>query len=125
MKQTTRKRGAVVCLSLALSASVLGCAGGIPAKAMELSPQSLQDRQLQTRRFDTSDERALLVAAVGLAQDLGYGVDATELKLGVVVASKDRHATDGGQIPGGGTDSRADRCGDAGGLAPKDTSIGS
>lgn len=79
---------------------VLGCSGGIPKRALELSPQSLQNRQLQTRRFDTTDERRLLVAAVGLAQDLGYTIDNTELDLGVVVGSKDRDATDGGQVAG-------------------------
>ena len=79
---------------------VLGCSGGIPKRALQLSPQSLETRQLQTRRFDTTDERKLIIAAVGLAQDLGYSIDETELVLGGVVCSKDRDATDGGQVAG-------------------------
>ncbi|GJQ29441.1 MAG: hypothetical protein HBSAPP03_13250 [Phycisphaerae bacterium] len=77
-----------------------GCGGGIPKNALLLSPQSLENRQLQTRRFDSSDERRILAAAVGLAQDLGYNIENSDAKLGVVVGSKDRDATEAGQVVG-------------------------
>lgn len=77
-----------------------GCGTGIPKGALLLSPQSLEHRQLQTRRFDTSDERKILTAAVGLAQDLGYTIESSETSLGVVVGSKDRDATEAGQVVG-------------------------
>lgn len=77
-----------------------GCAAGIPEGALALSPQSMEHRQLQTRRFDTSDEKKVLAACVGLAQDLGYIIDNTEPALGVVVGSKERDATEAGQVVG-------------------------
>jgi hypothetical protein len=76
-----------------------GCVatGMVPAEALRLSPQSLQDRQAQTRRFDTEDERAMLAAVSGLLQDLGFTLEESDSKLGVLVASKDRDATEVGQ----------------------------
>lgn len=79
----------------------LGCGGPqVPRAALELSPESLQNRQLQTRRFETEDERALLVVAAGLLQDMGYTIEESETKLGLIVGSKERDATDAGQIAG-------------------------
>ena len=65
-----------------------------PTKTTELSADSLQLRQLQTRRIDGSDEKALLAACVGVLQDLGFNIDESETRLGVIVASKDRSAVD-------------------------------
>jgi hypothetical protein len=63
-----------------------------------MNAETLEQRSLQTRRFDTQDEQRLLTAAAGLLQDLGYTIDSSEVPLGLIVASKDRDATDGGQV---------------------------
>jgi hypothetical protein len=79
----------------------MGCAAvKVPKAALQLSAESLQNRQLETRKFETRDERALLIAAAGLLQDLGYTIDESEAKLGLVVGSKERDATEGGQVAG-------------------------
>ena len=83
---------ALVCVSLA------ACQGGIPKDALELSPESLQQRQQQTRRFDTKDEAKLLVAGSQVLQDLGFTLDDSETKLGLINASKDRSAVEAGQV---------------------------
>jgi hypothetical protein len=57
-------------------------------------------RQLQTRRFETPDEQTLLQASLSVLQDLGFEVDESESRLGVIVASKVRDASDAGQIAG-------------------------
>ncbi|WP_272700083.1 hypothetical protein [Desulfovibrio sp. Fe33] len=75
-----------------------GCAARIPQDALQLSPESLADRQLQTRQYDTGNDMAVLVAANAVLQDLGFNLDETDPELGVVVASKNRDATDGGQV---------------------------
>lgn len=75
-----------------------GCASGVPKDALALSAESLQRRVLQTRKFDTTDEAKLLSAAVGLIQDLGFTIEGTQPKLGLVTGSKQRDATDGGQV---------------------------
>lgn len=72
---------------------VAGCST-IPDQSMELSPDSLKLRQLQTRRIEGIDENALLAASAGVLQDLGFNIDESETRLGVIVASKDRSALD-------------------------------
>ena len=76
---------------------VAGCET-LPDNAMALSPDSLQQRQLQTRRVEGIDEKALLAASVGVLQDLGFNVDEAETRLGVIVASKKRSAIDTADI---------------------------
>ncbi|NJD31741.1 MAG: hypothetical protein FIB04_07635 [Gammaproteobacteria bacterium] len=88
-------------MSAALIALAFLSAGGcqtLPDNAMELPPDSLKLRQLQTRRVEGIDEKALLAASVGVLQDLGFNVDESETKLGVIVASKNRSAVDTADI---------------------------
>lgn len=84
-------------LSLFLTLFLLAC-GGIPKDALQFGKDTLANRQLQTRRFDIKDEKALILAAAGVLQDMGYAIDESETKLGVVVGSKKRDATSGGQV---------------------------
>jgi len=65
-----------------------------------MRPQTLERRQISTRRFDTADEKFILAAAAGLLQDLGFTIDGSETNLGLIVASKDRSAVEGGQVAG-------------------------
>lgn len=83
-------------LMLLLSA----CQAHIPRQALQLSQESIYLRQLQTRRFDTADEKELLQAGASLLQDMGFQIDESELSLGVLVGSKQTDATDAGQIVG-------------------------
>jgi hypothetical protein len=69
-----------------------------PENAMALSPESLKLRQLQTRRVEGIDEKALLAASVGVLQDLGFNIEESETRLGVIVASKKRSAVDTADI---------------------------
>ncbi|WP_026870946.1 lipoprotein [Inquilinus limosus] len=88
-------------LLAALSALLLaGCAQGIPKEALQLSQESLQQRQLQTRRFDSADEGKLLQASAGVLQDLGFTIDQSDTTVGVIAASKNRDATETGQVVG-------------------------
>ncbi len=76
---------------------VAGC-DTIPPDALVLKATTLQDRKLQSRKFQTSDEIKVLVACSGLLQDLGFNLSESETKLGVLVAYKDRSAVEGGQV---------------------------
>ena len=81
----------LVCALAALSFSFSGCANNtIPPAALQLQKDTLADRQLQTRRFETEDEKALLIAGSGVLQDLGFNLDESETQLGVLVGSKKR-----------------------------------
>jgi len=102
------------CITLA---SVNGCIPVVPPEALSLQPEALSLRRLQTRRFDTNNETELLRASVSVLQDLGFEIDESESRLGVLVASKDRDATNPLQITGviiigalgGGRDMPVDR----------------
>ncbi|MCX8043969.1 MAG: hypothetical protein N3B18_07595 [Desulfobacterota bacterium] len=72
----------------------------IPHDALKLSPESLAERQLQTRVFETNDEKMILSACAALLQDLGYQIDESETSLGVILASRDRDVTDPAQVAG-------------------------
>lgn len=94
-----RKLVAVASLMI-VAGMLVACQTGIPEEALQLSPQSLEFRQLQTRVFETRDETFLLAASAGLLQDLGFNLDESETDLGVIVASKNRDATEAAQVVG-------------------------
>jgi hypothetical protein len=71
-----------------------------PPEALQLSSESLKERQMQTRRFETEDEAKILSASASVLQDLGFNIDESETDLGVIVCSKKRDATSGGQVAG-------------------------
>ncbi len=91
------KRICLLCVSILLLSA---CQPGIPKDALLLSPESLADRQLQTRRFDTNNNQTMLSAASAVMQDLGFNLDESESTLGMLVGSKRADATSGGQIFG-------------------------
>ena len=94
-RSAVRLAGAVAC-----ALAIVGCQQTVPKAALELSADSLQRRQVQTRVFETTDEAELLSASAALLQDLGFTLDESEVGLGVIVASKDRDATEVGQVVG-------------------------
>ena len=75
---------------LITSCFLIGCQVSMPKGALKLSPDSLKNRQLQTRSYDTLEEKTLLSASAGVLQDMGYTLDESETKLGLIVASKVR-----------------------------------
>ena len=94
-RAAVRLADALVC-ALVLAA----CQQSVPKEALQLSPDSLQRRQAQTRVFETGDEAEILSASAALLQDLGFTLDESEVDLGVIVASKNRDATEVGQVVG-------------------------
>ena len=81
-------------------ALLAGCGPQVPRDALQLSPESLCSRQMQTRRFDTTDKAAMLSAAGGVLQDLGFSMEEVEVPLGVLVGSKKRDASSTAQFAG-------------------------
>lgn len=84
----------LVCITLA------GCATTYPKNILKLSEDSLQVRQLQMRQYETIKEEEIISASAGVLQDLGFTLDDSETKLGLIVASKSRDATNSGQVTG-------------------------
>lgn len=82
---------------LMVSCCLAGCVS-MPKNAFKLSQASLEIRKMQTRKFDTRDEVALLSAGAAQLQDMGYIIDETEKNVGLIVASKDADATNSKQV---------------------------
>jgi len=93
MSRTLRIR-ALLLPSLLLLA---GCAAVTLDKDLNLTPEMFAQRQIQTRRFDTTDEQKILKTCAALLQDTGFNIDESETKLGILTASKERDATDPAQ----------------------------
>jgi len=83
----------IACLMVAMS-----CNKGVPPEALKLNKKSLEQRQLQTRIYDTDNEEKVLNACVGVIQDLGFNIKDTSSKLGVLVGTKKRDATKASQV---------------------------
>jgi hypothetical protein len=93
-------RGSSLRIGNVLLAGVLllaGCAAVTLDKDLSLTPEMLQQRQLQTRRFDTTDEQRILKTCAALLQDTGFSIDESDTQLGLLTASKERDATDAAQ----------------------------
>ena len=77
---------------------VAGCGSSLPKHVLRLTPDTLQNRSLQTRKYEGISEADLLSASTGVIQDLGFIIDESEINLGLIVGSKDRDAPpDAGQ----------------------------
>ena len=77
-----------------------GCVQGPMPKVesfFEVTPQTAQHRALQTRMFDTSDEKELLSASAAVLQDLGFQVEESVKEVGMLRAAKERGAREYGQ----------------------------
>jgi len=62
-----------------------------------LTPESAKLRTLQTRMFDTSNEKELLSASAAVLQDLGFQVEESAKEVGMLRAAKERGAREYGQ----------------------------
>jgi|SRR5713226_3504652 len=94
----SKKAGNKLAFFLLVAFAASGCTQQIPPDALQLTEESLSLRQLQTRRFDTNDEASLLSAGTALLQDLGFTLEASESKLGVIVAAKQQSAYNAGEV---------------------------
>ena len=86
----------VLSLLFIITIIITGCRT-IPKDALSLSPESLAQRQLQTRKYETIDEAKILSACVSLLQDMGFNLDESETNLGVITSSKMRSAVNPAQ----------------------------
>jgi hypothetical protein len=92
-KLTLLKTAILISFCLMLS----GCVA-TPKGFLKPTEDSLQKRQLQMRQYDTTDEKKVVVAVAGVAQDLGFTLDNSESEIGLIVFSTVADATHAGQI---------------------------
>lgn len=77
--------------------SLVGCVS-MPENLLATSPKSLERRQVEARKFTGVQETNLLTAVGGVIQDLGFSLEGSETKLGLIVANKNRDATQAGEV---------------------------
>ncbi len=90
----SRNQVAIAPILILIILMLFACHKGVPREALMFTPESLADRQLQTRVFETENEGKLLEASAAVLQDLGFTIDESEVKCGVIVCSKDRNVTE-------------------------------
>lgn len=88
---------------MALTLALFGCkttdtSPQAQTAALTLSSDSMAQRQMQMRRFDTKDESGLMNASAGVLQDLGFLIVEAQPKAGLITASKSRDAVEAGQV---------------------------
>lgn len=86
-----------LCFALLVTSIIAGC-NTVPKGALALKKDTLENRILQTRRYDTLAEKRLLSASAAVMQDMGFALDESETSLGVLVGSKTRSAIDEVQV---------------------------
>lgn len=91
-------RGAVAAVAFATALTSCVTANQMAMQVGQPPKVTLDLRSLQTRRFDTLDEKALLAAGTQVMQDLGFTVTESVPEAGVLVGSKQRDAEEGGQV---------------------------
>ncbi len=97
MKKAPRFSKLITVVFLCLG--IIGCVT-VPMGFLKPSEGNLEKRQLQTRQYDTTDEGKIITSVAGVLQDLGFTLDDSETKLGLVCASKTADAKSAGQITG-------------------------
>jgi hypothetical protein len=68
-----------------------------PAELFALTPDIPKNRAMQTRMFETPNERELLSASAAVLQDLGFQVEESQRQIGFLRATKERSAREYGQ----------------------------
>ena len=85
-----------VCITVLMN--LVGCVATMqPTQFFELTPESPAHKSMQTRLFETDNEKELMSASAAVLQDLGFQVDDIERDVGMVRAVKERSAREYGQ----------------------------
>ncbi len=87
----------VIACVTAATLLLTGCVN-LPPDAFVVTAEQLKRRQVETRRYDGAKEESILVASSNVLQDLGFTLENSETKLGVLTASKQRDATNGAEV---------------------------
>lgn len=84
-------------IAIVLIVSIAGCVN-MPDNLLATSPKSMERRQIESRKFAGIAEVNLASAVGAVIQDLGFTLEGSETKLGLIVAHKDRDAVQAGEV---------------------------
>jgi len=83
---------------LALGVVVLSGCESIPKDVLKSQAPTIETRRVQSRRFDSKDEKKVLMACGNLLQDLGFNITESDAGSGLIVGHKDRSAVEARQV---------------------------
>jgi len=87
-----------IAVCLASLALLTGCVTHTePAELLQLTAETPKHRAMQTRFFETPNEKELLSASAAVLQDLGFQVEESVHEVGFLRATKERSAREYGQ----------------------------
>ena len=81
------KRYGYIAIVVAMIFAVTGCAT-TANKAFESSDSQVKLRSMQTRAFDTTDDKKMMQTVISTMQDLNFVIDKADLSLGSVTGTK-------------------------------------
>jgi len=84
----------LACCTLLLT----GACAQMPDDVLQVSEKHRVMKVAQSRKVATPKKKEVLLAGAAALQDMGFTIDQSDPELGLVVGSKQRDATDGGQI---------------------------
>ncbi len=76
------------------------CTAYVPKQLLELKESNLEIRSRQTRIFQTKNESEVLSACIAVLQDMGFTLEESASKLGLLVAGKTAAAHNGWDLFG-------------------------
>lgn len=88
LRATVDRRTLVLGFGAATLLSACQTTGAQQAAALTPSSGAVAARARQSRRFETEDRDLMMRAALGALQDLGFSIDESDEKMGVLVGSK-------------------------------------
>lgn len=80
--------------------ALTACKTAPPRDAFLLTGSTIEERQMQSRLYETRNETRLLAACIGVLQDMGYSIDESQKRLGLITASKTVDARSNAQMAG-------------------------
>jgi hypothetical protein len=81
----------------AIGLLLAGCVMYVSPDLVSIPPNYPALRQMQSRRFDTTDQQKILAGCITVLQDLGFIIVDSNAKLGLIVASEGQYTfTPGG-----------------------------
>ena len=86
-KEIRRLSGAVLAAAV-LTACTGGASSTSTSRPFEPSPGHLQNREMRTKLYEGISEANILSACAGVLQDMGFSIEESETKLGVVTGEK-------------------------------------
>ena len=101
MFASSMRRTALVVLGVALAACQQADPDWANKAALRIGTpriNAIEIRERQTARFPVASEERLLVEATQVLQDLGFTIEESTPRYGVLAGSKDRDATEAGEV---------------------------